>query len=133
MIEDIGNQSRWRYVLLLLEGEWLDALRNGNGRRRVQILWERRFTCVGKGKARQIRKRKKKNRKRNDPGKAQCINGCGAEVNYCSDEILGGLGQARPVTFQARVRGRGSCKMDFLRESLGRGIHEERERVLREW
>ena len=115
MIEDIGNQSRWRYVLLLLEGESLDALKNGNGRRRVQILWERRFTCVEKGKAQE----KKKNRKRNDPGKAQCINGCGAEVNYCSDEILVVWVRPGPLLFR-RAWGRGSCKINFLRVSLGR-------------
>jgi len=57
--------------------------------------------CVEKGKARRIRKRKKKNRKRNDPGKAQCLNGCGAEVS--NGEILVGRGpdQAR-LTVQAR-------------------------------
>jgi hypothetical protein len=37
---------------------WLGE--NGNGRRRVQILWERWFTCVKKGKARHVRKRKKR-------------------------------------------------------------------------
>ena len=49
---------------------------------------------VEKGKARRIRKRKKKNRKRNDPGKAQCLNGCGAEVS--NSEILVGRSGARP-------------------------------------
>jgi hypothetical protein len=61
------------------------------------------YKFCGRGGSRASRKerrvtfgREKKNGKRNDPGKAQSINGCGAEVKYCSDF---GLGQARPALF----------------------------------
>ena len=79
--------------------------RNGIGCRRVLgwTMWKGRGSrSVEKGKARRIRKRKKKNRKRNDPGKAQCLNGRGAEVS--NSEILVGRGpdQARS-TVQARA------------------------------
>ena len=49
---------------------------------------------------------KKKNGKHN-PGKAQSINGCGAEVKYCS-----GSGQARFI-FLARAWDERNCALKF--------------------
>jgi hypothetical protein len=52
------------------------------------------------GKERRVKfGREKKNGKRNDPGKAQSINGCGAEVKLLI--FWSGSGQAR-VIFLAR-------------------------------
>ena len=55
---------------------------------------------------------KKKNGKHN-PGKAQSINGCGAEVKYCS-----GSGQARFI-FLARAWDERNCALKMLR-TLGK-------------
>jgi hypothetical protein len=62
---------------------------------------------------------KKKNGKRNDPGKAQSINGCGAEVKHCS-----GSGQARFI-FLARGWDKLNCGLKFLRGTWGRKCNKE--------
>lgn len=65
------------------------------------------------------------NGKRNDPGKAQSINGCGAEVKYCSDF---GLDQARPALFFTGARAAGtaaSCGINLYGRRRGERWNRE--------
>jgi hypothetical protein len=57
-------------------------LRNGNGYRHTQSVGEAVHVCRER-KGASNSEEKKKNGKRNDPGKAQSIYGCGAEVKHC--------------------------------------------------
>lgn len=73
----------------------------------TQILCGRGGSRVS-GKERRVKfGREKKKGKRNGPGKAQSINGCGAEVKY-SWVLWSGSGQAR-VIFHARGGVAASC------------------------
>ena len=114
----LGGSSRWRYVHLLLEGGILDA-RAEKWKRlpsHTNSVGEAIHVCRER-KGASNSEEKKKNGKRNDPGKAQSINGCGAEVKY-SLRFRSGSGQAH-VDLQARER-RGQLRDKFLGGRMGR-------------
>lgn len=112
----LGGSSRWRYVHLLLEGGILDA-RAEKWKRlpsHTNSVGEAIHVCRER-KGASNSEEKKKNGKRNDPGKAQSINGCGAGVKY-SLRFRSGSGQAH---VEARER-RWQLRDKFLGERMRR-------------
>ena len=77
---------------------------NGIGSRRALAwtMWKGWFEERRERKGASHSEEKKKNRKRNDPGKAQCLNGCGAEVS--NSEIL--VGREGPDQARSTVQAR---------------------------
>ena len=70
-------------MLLLLEGGWPDSLTEKWKRAAHKSSVGEAVHVCRERKGASNSEEKKKNGKRNDPGKAQSINGCGAEVKYC--------------------------------------------------
>jgi hypothetical protein len=71
----VTSSTSGRRWLDSLEGKWKrDGARKFCGRGGSRVSGKERRVKFG---------REKKKGKRNDPGKAQSINGCGAEVKYC--------------------------------------------------